>query len=92
MNDKMLDIIGLADEKYLHEAEGKPMMKQTKHRRKLSAKIVAVAALKAIFLNLHVFDITVIVERVWLSVFDSCGDPFRFNTIRATSVALILVM
>ena len=55
-------------------------------------KIVAVAALKAIFLNLHVFDITVIVERVWLSVFDSCGDPFRFNTIRATGVALILVM
>ncbi|MBP3793664.1 MAG: hypothetical protein ILA24_06455 [Ruminococcus sp.] len=48
MNDKMLDIIGLADEKYLHEAEGKPVMKQTKHRRKLSAKVVAVAAAAAV--------------------------------------------
>ncbi len=48
MNDKMLDIIGLADEKYLHEAEGKPMMKQTGHRRKFSAKIVAVAAAAAV--------------------------------------------
>ena len=44
MNDKMLDIIGLADEKYLHEAEGKPVMKQTKHRRKFSAKVIAIAA------------------------------------------------
>ena len=48
MNDKMLDIIGLADEKYLHEAQGKPVMKQTKHRRKLSAKVVAVAAAAAV--------------------------------------------
>lgn len=48
MNDKMLDIIGLADEKYLHEAEGKPVMRQTKHRRKLSAKVVAVAAAAAV--------------------------------------------
>ncbi|MBQ3936720.1 MAG: hypothetical protein II722_06645 [Ruminococcus sp.] len=48
MNDKMLDMIGLADEKYLHEAQGKPVMKQTKHRRKLSAKVVAVAAAAAV--------------------------------------------
>ena len=48
MNDKMLDIIGLADEKYLHEAEGKPMMKQTKHRRKISAKVAAIAAAAAV--------------------------------------------
>ncbi len=48
MNDKMLDIIGLADEKYLHEAQGKPVMKQTKHRRKLSAKVVAIAAAAAV--------------------------------------------
>ncbi len=48
MNDKMLDIIGLADEKYLHEAEGKPVMKQTKHRRKFSAKVIAIAAAAAV--------------------------------------------
>ena len=48
MNDKMLDIIGLADEKYLHEAEGKPVMKQTKHRRKLSAKVIAIASAAAV--------------------------------------------
>ena len=48
MNDKMLDVIGLADEKYLCEAEGKPMMKQTKHSRRISAKIAAVAAAAAV--------------------------------------------
>ena len=48
MNDKMLDIIALADEKYLHEAEGKPVMKQTKHRRKLSAKVIAIASAAAV--------------------------------------------
>lgn len=48
MNDKMLDVIGLADEKYLREAEGKPMMKQTKHSRRISAKIAAVAAAAAV--------------------------------------------
>ncbi|MBO5576504.1 MAG: hypothetical protein J5956_09470 [Ruminococcus sp.] len=48
MNDKMLDIIGLADEKYLHEAQGERKIIQTKHRRKLSAKVVAVAAAAAV--------------------------------------------
>ena len=48
MNDKILDVIGLADEKYLREAEGKPMMKQTKHSRRISAKIAAVATAAAV--------------------------------------------
>lgn len=46
MNDKMFDIIGLADEKYLREAQEQPARKIT-HRR-LSAKFVAVAAAAAI--------------------------------------------
>lgn len=48
MNDKMLDIVGLADEEFLREAEGKPMMKQSKCRRRISAKIVAIAAAAAV--------------------------------------------
>ena len=48
MNDKMLDIVGLADEEFLREAEGKPMMKQSKFRRRISAKIVAIAAAAAV--------------------------------------------
>ncbi|WP_028505179.1 hypothetical protein [Ruminococcus sp. FC2018] len=48
MNNKILDIIGLADEKYLHEAQGEGQIKQTKHRRKISAKFVAVAAAAAV--------------------------------------------
>lgn len=48
MNDKMLDIVGLADEEFLREAEGKPMMKQSKCRRRFSAKIVAIAAAAAV--------------------------------------------
>lgn len=47
MNDKMLDIIGLADEKYLREAQGTPQMR-IKHKRRLSAKFIAVAAAAAI--------------------------------------------
>ncbi len=47
MNDKMFDLIGQADEKYLREAEGKPQMK-TVHKRRISAKFIAVAAAAAI--------------------------------------------
>ncbi len=47
MNDKMLDIIGLADEKYLREAEGTSQIK-VKHKRRISAKFAAVAAAAAI--------------------------------------------
>lgn len=43
MNDKMLDLIGQADEEYLREAEGTSQMK-IKHKRRLSAGLVAVIA------------------------------------------------
>ncbi|MBR6044890.1 MAG: hypothetical protein IKP47_04565 [Ruminococcus sp.] len=43
MNDKMLDIIGLADEKYLLEAEAQPA-RRIKHTRRFSAGMIAAAA------------------------------------------------
>ncbi|MBQ8120350.1 MAG: hypothetical protein IJ172_06210 [Ruminococcus sp.] len=43
MNDKMLDLIGQADEKYLREAQGTPQMR-IKHKRRFSAGIAAVVA------------------------------------------------
>ncbi len=47
MNDKMLDIIGLADEAYLREAESQPA-RQITHRRRFSAGLVAAAAAAAV--------------------------------------------
>lgn len=47
MNDKMLDLIGQADEEYLREAEGTSKMK-IKHKRRLSAKVAAIAAAAAV--------------------------------------------
>lgn len=45
MNDKMLDIIGLADEEYLREAEIQPARKITHRKRRLSAGMVAAAVI-----------------------------------------------
>ncbi len=46
MNDKMLEIIGLADEKYLREAEAQPA--DLHRRRKFSAGFIAAAAAAAV--------------------------------------------
>lgn len=41
MNDKMLDMIGLADEKYLLEAEETHTRRKIRHHRKISAGLIA---------------------------------------------------
>lgn len=50
MNDKMLDIIGLADEKYLREAQEQPAKKKTR-RHRFSAGVVAAAVAAAMTLT-----------------------------------------